>query len=100
MQPGPGGWHSGHPRAAATPRHPMAEARHDVLLVGLGAVAESHLTVLERIPGAKVIAGVDTASKSQARFRGHPVPVQLSLREPSYHNHTRVAVTATLTPAH
>jgi predicted dehydrogenase len=78
----------------------MAEAHHDVLLVGLGAVAESHLRALERIPDAEVIAGVDTAPKPGVRFRGHPVPVYRSLREASHHHHPGVVVIATPTPAH
>lgn len=78
----------------------MTGSRYEVVIVGLGAVAQTHLKVLERIPGADVIAGVDTAQKPRLTFRGHPVPVYRKLQDASSRHNPGVVVIATPTPAH
>ena len=78
----------------------MAEAGHHVLIVGLGSIAQTHLAVLDRIPRADVVAGVDTAPKPGLTFRGHPRPVYQSLREASGQHLPGVVVIATPTSTH
>jgi predicted dehydrogenase len=78
----------------------MPDARHSILIVGLGEVAQTHLKALEQTPGAEVVAGVDTAPKPAVMFGGHPVPVYRTPREASAHHVPDVVVIATPTRAH
>ncbi|MDA0632133.1 Gfo/Idh/MocA family oxidoreductase [Nonomuraea sp. MCN248] len=52
-----------------------------VLMVGLGAVARTHLAVLAGLPQVDVIAGVDPSPPEAISFRGHDLPVAATLRE-------------------
>lgn len=78
----------------------MAAPDQEVLIVGLGTVAQTHLKVLERTPAADVVAGVDTAQQPGLAFRSHPVPVYRKLRDASRHHTPDIVVIATPTPAH
>jgi len=78
----------------------MTAHRHEVLIVGLGEVAQTHLKVLERTPGAEVVAGVDIAPKPELTFHGHPVPVYKRPRDARDRHNPDVVVIATPTPAH
>lgn len=77
----------------------MTASLHEVLIVGLGAAAGTHLKVLEQTPGADVVAGIDTAPKPGLTFRGHPVPVYKTPREAGGHD-PGVVVIATPTHTH
>jgi predicted dehydrogenase len=69
--------------------HPASRAGHRVIIVGLGEVARTHIAALEKTPGAKVVAGVDTAPPDPPpAFNGAPLPV-----------FTDVAVVAELRPS-
>jgi predicted dehydrogenase len=78
----------------------MTGSHHEVIIVGLGAVSQTHLKVLERTPGTDVTAAVDTADKPGMTFRGHPLPVYRTLQDASRHHKADVVVIATPTPAH
>src|SRR5215469_15736704 len=52
----------------------MPTARYEILIAGLGEVAQTHLRVLEQTPGAELVAGLDIAAKPEMTFRGHAVP--------------------------
>jgi predicted dehydrogenase len=78
----------------------MTAARHKILIVGLGEVAQAHLTALEQTPGADVIAGVDTADKPAMPFHGRTVPLYRTPREATAHHDPDVVVIATPTPTH
>ncbi len=78
----------------------MTVTRHTIILAGLGEVAQTHLKVLERTPGADVVAGIDTAPRPGLTFRGHPVPVYKTLHDASAHHEPDIVVIATPTPAH
>jgi predicted dehydrogenase len=54
-----------------------------VLLVGLGAIGETHARALEATPSADVVAGVDVDGSRVLTFRGADRPVYRSLREAS-----------------
>jgi predicted dehydrogenase len=73
---------------------------HQVLIVGLGDVARSHLTALAQTPGADVVAAVDIAAKPALTFRGHPAPIYPALRDASGRHDPDVVVIATPTPTH
>ena len=77
----------------------MASRLHDVLVVGLGTIARTHLKILEEIPDARVVAGVDTADKPPLTFRGAPIPVYPTISEARHHAPGTVII-ATPTPAH
>lgn len=77
----------------------MTGPAQDVLIVGLGAIARVHLQVLEQIPQASVVAGVDNA-RSSLEFRGHPVPVYPDPAQAAGHHDPDVVVIATPTPTH
>jgi predicted dehydrogenase len=77
----------------------MTGPAHDVLIVGLGAISRTHIRVLEQIPAASVVAGVDTAV-SALQFRGRPVPVYPEPAQAARHHHPDVVVIATPTPTH
>ena len=78
----------------------MAASRHEILIAGLGDVAQSHVRALEQTPGADVVAGVDTTPGSGLTFRGRPLPAYLTLADASGHHLPDVVVIATPTPAH
>jgi predicted dehydrogenase len=78
----------------------MPAASHSILITGLGEVAKTHLKALEQIPGADVVAGVDTASQPEMTFRGHPLPLYQTLRDAAAHHDPDVVVVATPTPTH
>jgi predicted dehydrogenase len=77
-----------------------AQPAAGILIVGLGAVPESHVRALEHLPDAAVIAGVDTDHSRQLHFRGTDLPVYPSLREASKICRPDVVVIATPTPSH
>jgi len=77
----------------------MTGPSHQVLIVGLGAISGAHLHALEQIPGAEVVAGVDSASRS-AEFRGHPVPVYSHAGQAAGHHNPDVVVVATPASTH
>ncbi|MEV4105415.1 Gfo/Idh/MocA family oxidoreductase [Nonomuraea sp. NPDC049649] len=52
-----------------------------VLMVGLGAVARTHLKVLADLPQVEVIAGVDPFPPERMTFRGLELPVAATLQE-------------------
>jgi predicted dehydrogenase len=78
----------------------MATTQHTVLLVGLGAVAQTHIRVLEQMPMAEVVAGVDTSSRARLTFRGGEVPVYARIRDARDHHDPGIVVIATPTPTH
>jgi predicted dehydrogenase len=78
----------------------MTGTRHKILIIGLGDVAATHLTVLEQIPDAQVVAGVDIEPKDGLTFRGRPLPVYQSLGNVAGHHQVDVVVIATPTPTH
>lgn len=47
----------------------MAAATQQILIIGLGDIAQVHLQVLERMPSADVVADVDVASRPGVTFR-------------------------------
>ncbi len=78
----------------------MTASNHQILLVGLGEVAQSHLNALEQIGGADVVAGVDIRPRPEFAFRDHPVPVYQTPRDASRRYDPDVVVIATPTPSH
>ncbi len=71
-----------------------------VLIVGLGTAAQAHLTVLERMPEADVIAGVDPNAPDLLTFRGTQRPVYKTVGEASQEHDPAVVVIATPTATH
>jgi predicted dehydrogenase len=71
----------------------------EVLLVGLGAVAETHLTVLEQFADVNIVAGVDIRPR-QITFRQREVPVYESVQQAAERHQPGLVVVATPTPAH
>jgi predicted dehydrogenase len=78
----------------------MPHAAHEIVIIGLGDIAQVHLRVLEQVPGADVIAGVDVAPRPGVTFREHPVPVYLTPADAARHHDPGVVVIATPTPTH
>lgn len=78
----------------------MTGPRHEVVIVGLGTAARTHLKILERMQGADVVAGVETAQAPGLTFRDHPVPVYRQLRDASRHHNPDIVVIATPTSTH
>lgn len=78
----------------------MATSHHEILIAGLGEVAQTHLKALAQTPGGAVVAGVDTAPKPGVTFRGHPVPVYETLRDASTRHEPDIVVIATPTHTH
>ena len=59
-----------------------AQIPREVIIVGLGTVAETHIKALESISDVAVVAGVDiTPPIHQPAFRGRRIPVYPSLRD-------------------
>ena len=77
----------------------MTTPMHEILIVGLGAIARVHARVLEQIPGASLVACVDMASAS-LQFRGQPVPVYPDPAQAAIHHRADVVIIATPTPTH
>lgn len=75
-------------------------AGQQILITGLGDIAQVHLRVLEQVPTADVIAGVDIAPRPGVTFRGHPVPVYPTLADAARDHRPAVVVIATPTPTH
>lgn len=78
----------------------MTARQQNVLIVGLGEVAATHLRVLEHITGADVVAGVDIVPRPGLAFRGAPLPVYPDLRQAADLRQIDVVVIATPTPSH
>lgn len=74
--------------------------RHEVLLVGIGEVGETHRSVLERIPGVALIAGVDPARERPLRFRGATAPVYQDIGQAAANHSPTLVVVATPTTTH
>jgi predicted dehydrogenase len=77
--------------------HPRGRA---ILLVGLGAVADTHLTALQDIAGAEIVAGVDSAPGRALTFRRRQLPVYRTLREAAEVRAPSLVVVMTPTPTH
>ena len=75
-------------------------ARYQILIAGLGEVAQTHLRVLEQTPGADVVAGVDIAAKPGMTFRGHSVPLYHAPQDAAAHHDPDIVMIATPTPTH
>ncbi|MGH3717748.1 MAG: Gfo/Idh/MocA family protein [Pseudonocardiaceae bacterium] len=76
------------------------EALREIVVIGLGEVAQIHLTVLEQIPTIDVVAGVDSGGASVVTFRGRGIPVYATVRDAGADHHPDVVVVATPTPTH
>jgi predicted dehydrogenase len=77
-----------------------AEPTTRVLLVGLGAIGDTHARALEATPSADVVAGVDVDKSRVLTFRGADRPVYRSLREASQACQPELVVIATPTGTH
>ena len=77
-----------------------AEPTTRVLLVGLGAIGETHTRALEATPAADVVAGVDVDESRALTFRGADRPVYPSVREASEACEPGLVVIATPTGTH
>jgi predicted dehydrogenase len=73
---------------------------HTILIAGLGDVAQTHLKILEQIPGADVVAGVDTSAMPDISFRGQRLPVYRMPRDAATAHDPDIVVIATPTPTH
>jgi predicted dehydrogenase len=77
-----------------------AEPTTRVLLVGLGAIGDTHARALEATPSADVVAGVDVDGSRTLEFRGADRTVYPSLREASEACAPDLVVIATPTGTH
>jgi predicted dehydrogenase len=77
-----------------------AEPTTRVLLVGLGAIGQTHARALEATPSADVVAGVDVDGSRALTFRGADRPVYRSLAEASQACQPDLVVIATPTGTH
>ncbi|MEU8801256.1 Gfo/Idh/MocA family oxidoreductase [Spirillospora sp. NPDC048819] len=71
-----------------------------MIIVGLGTVARTHLTVLERIEETAVLAGVDPAPPKHLTFRDRDVPVYATLRDAATRHEPDLVVITTPTHTH
>jgi len=78
----------------------MPTARYEILIAGLGEVAQTHLRVLEQTPGAELVAGLDIAAKPEMTFRGHAVPLYRTPQDAAARHDPDIVVIATPTPTH
>jgi predicted dehydrogenase len=78
----------------------VAAHPQEFLIVGIGAAAQTHLKVLEQIPDAVVVAGVDTAGRPGLAFRGQAIPVYATVGQARDHHAPGAVVVATPTPSH
>lgn len=72
----------------------------DVLIVGLGTVAQTHIAVLTQMPQADVVAAVDIDASRELGFRGGSRPVYHTVREASRQHQPAAVVIATPTSTH
>ena len=77
-----------------------SRASREVLLVGLGAVAETHVKALEEIPGVVITAGVDKAFARVVSFRGSSVPIYKTIEGAACHHNPDLVIVATPTSTH
>ncbi|MGH4022172.1 MAG: Gfo/Idh/MocA family oxidoreductase [Pseudonocardiaceae bacterium] len=78
----------------------MSASSLEIIVIGLGDVAQTHLTVLEQIRNVDVVAGVDPAGSSAVTFRGRGIPVYKTVQDAGADHNPDVAVVATPTPTH
>lgn len=72
-----------------------------IVMVGLGAVAQSHLRALEATQGATVIAGIDPhPPEKPPTFAGQPFPVYPDPHTAQRHHNPDLVVIATPTATH
>jgi len=90
------------PTTTSTPELPDTKppGYHRILLVGLGAVAQTHLDVLAGIDNVTVAGGVDTAPRPDIQFRGRPLPTYSSLARSADDLAPTLVVVATPTSTH
>lgn len=72
----------------------------DVLVVGLGTVAATHLKVLGDIDGVHVIGGIDPKPRQEMTFRSRPLRVFGSIASYPAGNDPELVVVATPTSTH
>jgi Predicted dehydrogenases and related proteins len=77
----------------------MSRTPDEVLLVGLGTVAQTHLDVLEAMREANVIGAVDPAPPPHPTFRGRELPVVATIEDAAALAPTLVVI-ATPTSTH
>ncbi|MGH3907869.1 MAG: Gfo/Idh/MocA family protein [Pseudonocardiaceae bacterium] len=79
----------------------MPASSLEIIVVGLGDVAQTHLTVLAQIRNVDVVAGVDPAAgPSTVTFRGRGIPVYRTVLDAGADHNPDVVVVATPTPTH
>jgi hypothetical protein len=78
----------------------ISPVKTDVLLVGLGAIGQTHARALEAAGEPEVVAGVDVDRSRTLRFRGADRPVYPSLRAASAAHAPAIVVIATPTGTH
>lgn len=77
-----------------------APSSKNVLLIGLGTIAATHLKVLERIDLVTTAAGVDIDPPGSLSFRQRELPTYLTLEEAARHHSPDIVVVTTPTPTH
>ncbi len=83
------------------PEAGMPASALEIVVIGLGEVAQTHLTVLEQIPNIDVVAGVDAGGGSSlVAFRGRGIPVYRTVRDAGADHNPGVVIVATPTPTH
>lgn len=75
-------------------------ADRQIVIIGLGDVATTHLEVLEELPGGSVIAGVDPGRPAVDSFRGRKLPVFSDIESVPLRFAPDLVVIATPTPLH
>lgn len=80
----------------------MAEANSSrgLIIIGLGAVARTHLQVLQQIADVAVLAGVDPAAPQSLTFRGREIPVYATVQEAAANHAPSLVVIATPSRTH
>lgn len=76
------------------------ETVKDILIVGLGTVATTHLRVLEERDDVRSVAGVEPSSRPSLVFRDRAVPVYASLDEAKLDCVPTAVIVAVPTPRH
>jgi predicted dehydrogenase len=72
---------------------------NNIILIGLGEIADSHIPAIERMPDAKVVAAVDLKPR-ELSFRNHTIPVYTSILSAYAEHPADIVVVATSTPSH